>query len=84
MKDGSATQHHDFDKEEQGLSFSHIAESSTQSSQIPIPPDLEISIQENLFESMLNLPDDFDWELFDTQIRPQVSVSQDTWPDLDI
>jgi hypothetical protein len=30
---------------------------------------------------MLSLPNDFDWGLFDTEIRPQVSAVQD-WPDL--
>ena len=73
--------HHGFDKEEDGLSFSNTIDSTTPS-RFTIPPDLDMEMQSNPFESMLNLPDDFDWELFDTQTRPQVSAVQDAWPDL--
>ncbi|CZR59735.1 uncharacterized protein PAC_09629 [Phialocephala subalpina] len=75
--DNSATQYHSFDKEEQGLSFSHTTDSTTPSTRLTIPPDLDMGMQANSFESMLNIPNDFDWELFDTQIRPQVSAIQD-------
>ncbi|KAF4625975.1 hypothetical protein G7Y89_g12188 [Cudoniella acicularis] len=84
--DNSATQYHGFDKEEQGLPSGHMrtTDSTTQSSRLTIPSDLDMGTQENPLDSMLNLPDDFDWELFDTQIRPQVSAVQDAWPDLNI
>lgn len=80
--DNSATQYHGFDKEEQGLFFSHTIDSTTPYSRLTMPPDLDMGMQPNPFESMLNLPNDFDWELFDTQIRPQASAVQDAWPDL--
>jgi hypothetical protein len=80
--DNSATQYHGFDKEEQGLSFSQTTDSATPSSRLTMPPDLDMGMQANPFESMLNIPNDFDWELFDTQIRPQVSAVQEAWPDL--
>jgi hypothetical protein len=31
--------------------------------------------------AMFDVPTDFDWEMFDTHLRPQESVDQ-TWPDL--
>ncbi|KAE9366770.1 hypothetical protein N431DRAFT_417640 [Stipitochalara longipes BDJ] len=81
--DNSANQSHGFNKEERGLSFSHTTDSTTPPSRLPNPLDLDMEMQGNPFETMLNLPDDFDWELFDTQIRPQVSATEDAWPDLD-
>jgi hypothetical protein len=80
--DNSGTQCHGFDKEEQGLSFSHMTDSTTLFSRLTMPLDLDMGMQANPFESMLNLPNDFDWELFDTQIRPQASAVPDAWPDL--
>ena len=80
MVGNSTTQIYGFDQEEQGMSSSRTTDTP---SQIPIPPDMEVGMEENTLESMLSIPDDFDWELFDTQVRPQVSSSQDAWRDLD-
>ncbi|KAE8449158.1 hypothetical protein EG329_008542 [Mollisiaceae sp. DMI_Dod_QoI] len=80
LTDNSATQYHGFDKEEQGL-ISHTTDKTPPYSS-SISPDLDMEMQSNPFESMLNVPNDFDWELFDNQIRPQVPAIQDAWPDL--
>jgi hypothetical protein len=79
--DNSATQYHGFDKE-QGVFFSQTIDGTTPSSRFTMPPDLDIGMQADPFESMLNLPSDFDWELFDTKIWPQLSTVRDAWPDL--
>jgi hypothetical protein len=78
VADNSATAYHAFGENDQST-----ADSTTTSSALAISPDLGIGIEANAFETMLTLPDDFNWELFDRQIRPQVSTIQDSWPVFD-
>lgn len=41
----------------------------------------DVDIQGYSFEFILSLSENFDWESFDTQIRPQSTI-QDSWPDI--
>jgi hypothetical protein len=80
--DNSTSLYHGFDEDQHGFSFRNATGSATPVSQSSIHLDLNIEMQANPFESMLNLPNDFDWEFFDTQIRPRVPAPQDPWLDL--
>jgi hypothetical protein len=80
-KDGSATQYYGFDQEQQISYFSRTAEETAPTSDLTVSHDLDVEVSEGPFESILNLPNDFDWELFDTQIRPQVPTIPDAWAD---
>lgn len=41
-------------------------------------------MDEVFFDSILNLPNDFEWGFFDTQIGPPVSAVQGAWPNIDV
>lgn len=82
MINSSAIQYNIYDKEEQGLSSTRVTDNSKPPSSLTITPDPDMGVQPESFESMLDLSNDFNWELFDTQIRPHVSTVQHTWPDL--
>jgi hypothetical protein len=71
-----------FGKIDQISSFSHTINNDAPSSRLTISAVPDIDMQTNPFELMLNLPGDFDWEIFDTQIRPQLPAIEHTWPDL--
>jgi hypothetical protein len=80
--DNPEIQHKIFNKKTEGLSFKYTTNNASTSSRLTRHSSLDMEMQENSFESILDIPDDFNWELFDTQIRPQVAVTQDRWSDL--
>ncbi|KAG0650930.1 Fusarisetin A cluster transcription factor fsa6 [Hyphodiscus hymeniophilus] len=77
----SATHDRGCEEGKQDFSFSHTTGSNTSSSRLATLPDLDMGVQADPFESILNVPNDFDWEMFDTQVRPQQSAVKDAWPD---
>jgi hypothetical protein len=81
IKDNPTTRYQSFSQEQQDSSFSRATENTTPTFPLPMSHDLDLDIPEDPFESMLNLPNDFDWELFDTQIRPQMHTVPDVWAD---
>ncbi|KAN0099272.1 Fungal specific transcription factor domain containing protein [Hyaloscypha variabilis] len=82
LNDSTGRQHQIVDAVEPSVSTTGSANSTTPSSGREAPFGLDLpSADIEPLGAMFDVPTDFDWEMFDTHLRPQESVDQ-TWPDL--